>query len=63
MYIHTHTGKIGIFQDLFLDQYARLPIGDVLVKIHMENKHAMFILMNSIILSLKPGLQYQLTKN
>ena len=49
--------------DLFLDQYARLPIGDVLVKIHMENKHAMFILMNSIILSLKPGLQYQLTKN
>ena len=25
LYIHTHIGKIGISQDLFLDQYARLP--------------------------------------
>ena len=40
----------------------RSKIGVVLVKIHVENKHAMFILINSIILSLKPGLQYQLTK-
>ena len=58
-----HIGKIGISQDLFLDQYARLPIGVVLVKIQVENKHAMFILINSIISSLKPGLQYQFTKN
>ena len=40
----------------------RSQIGVVLVKLHVENKQAMFILINSIILSLKPGLQYQLTK-
>ena len=46
-----------------LGYQMRSKICVVLVKIHVENKHAMFILMNSIILSFKPGLQYQLTKN
>ena len=50
------------FQISKLGYQMRSQIGVVLVKLHVENKQAMFILINSIILSLKPGLQYQLTK-